>query len=129
MVIESQKVTISKSSEAVAQFASEVANFEQLMPDTVAKFEVTGSDTFKFALQGMPEFELKVIETNQTGVKLVSASDKTPFKLNLNLQNVSEASSDGQFVFEGDFNPMMAMMIKKPISNFLGVLITKLSVI
>lgn len=129
MVIESQKVTFSKSKEEIAKFASEVANFEKLMPDTVTKFEVTSPTTFKFALQGMPEFELKVIDTTANGVQLVSASEKTPFKLNLDLQSSSDNSSEGLFVFAGDFNPMMAMMIKKPISNFLGVLISKLSAI
>ncbi len=129
MIIESQKTIIKKTNQQIVDYVSKIENFQQLMPDTVAKFEVTEKNTFKFALTGMPEFELKVASTTPEGVQLISASDKTPFKLNLNLKSLSTDQTEGQFIFEGEFNAMIAMMIKKPISNFLDVLITKLSMI
>ncbi|MBT3547177.1 MAG: SRPBCC family protein, partial [Flavobacterium sp.] len=35
---------------------------------------------------------------------------------------ISDNSSDVQLQFEGDFNPMMAMMVKKPLTSFIDTL-------
>ena len=48
-----------------------------------------------------------------------------PFTLIANIDTVSENSSDVKLDFEGDFNPMMAMMIKGPISKFIEIIIFK----
>ena len=50
-----------------------------------------------------------------------------PFTLIANIDTVSENSSDVKLDFEGDFNPMMAMMIKGPISKFIEVIIFQIS--
>jgi hypothetical protein len=55
-------------------------------------------------------------------VVLNAASEKLPFSLIAKIDSVSENSSEVKLDFEGDFNPMMAMMIKGPISKFLETL-------
>jgi hypothetical protein len=55
-------------------------------------------------------------------VVLNAASDKLPFSLVANITAVSENASDVKLDFEGEFNPMMAMMIKGPITKFLETL-------
>ena len=50
-----------------------------------------------------------------------------PFTLIANIDTVSENSSDVKLDFEGDFNPMMAMMIKGPISMFIEIIIFQIS--
>ena len=50
-----------------------------------------------------------------------------PFTLIANIDTVSEKSSDVKLDFEGDFNPMMAMMIKGPISKFIEIIIFQIS--
>ncbi len=50
-----------------------------------------------------------------------------PFTLIANIDTVSENSSDVKLDFEGDFNPMMAMMIKGPISKFIEIIIFQIS--
>ena len=59
MKIESQKATVQKSSAEIVAFISDIENFKTLMPESINKFEVTSTDSFRFSLQGMPEFELK----------------------------------------------------------------------
>ncbi|HQX03002.1 MAG TPA: SRPBCC family protein, partial [Flavobacterium sp.] len=51
-----------------------------------------------------------------------AASEKLPFTLTGNITSLSDASSEVQLSFDGDFNPMMAMMIKGPISKFIETL-------
>lgn len=123
MNLESPKVTVEKSAEYLYNALSDVKNFEKLMPETIAKFEVLGDDIFNFGLKGMPEIKLRLKEgVPHSKVNLAAASDKLPFTLTANLDSVSETSTGVQLHFEGDFNPMMAMMIKGPISKFIETL-------
>jgi hypothetical protein len=93
------------------------------MPDNIAKFEVLGDDIFNFGLSGMPEIKLRMKEgIPNSKVVLNAASDKLPFSLIANLTIITNNSSEVKLVFEGEFNPMMAMMIKGPITKFIETL-------
>jgi len=128
MNLESPKVTVEKSSEYLFNALSDVKNFEKLMPESIAKFEVLGEDAFIFGLKGMPEIKLKMKEkTPNSKILLGAASDKLPFTLTANIDTVSENSSAVQLFFEGEFNAMMAMMIKGPISKFIETLAGNMS--
>jgi hypothetical protein len=59
-------------------------------------------------------------------IVLGAASDKLPFTLVTNIEATSETSSSVKLDFEGDFNPMMAMMIKGPIGKFIETLATNM---
>jgi hypothetical protein len=123
MNLESPKVTVEKSAEYLYTQLSDVKNFEKLMPENIAKFEVLGDDIFNFGLKGMPEIKLRLKEgVPHSIVNLAAASDKLPFTLVANIDAISENSSELKLDFEGDFNPMMAMMIKGPISKFIETL-------
>ena len=123
----SKKVTVQKSAEALFDFLCDVKNFEKLMPDTISKFEIIRDDAFVFALKGMPEIALELKEVNSPiQVKLTAISDKLPFTLIGNIEAINELSSDVSLQFEGDFNPMMAMMIKGPITKFIETLSSNL---
>lgn len=123
MNLESPKVTVEKSAEYLYTQLSDVKNFEKLMPENIAKFEVLGDDIFNFGLKGMPEIKLRLKEgVPHSKVNLAAASDKLPFTLVASIDAISENSSEVKLDFEGDFNPMMAMMIKGPISKFIETL-------
>lgn len=123
MEINSKKVKVNKSAEALFDFLKDVKNFEHLMPENISKFETIREDAFVFALKGMPEIALEVKEENTpNSIVLGAISDKIPFTLKGDIQSVSEDSSEVELQFSGDFNPMMAMMIKGPITKFLETL-------
>jgi ribosome-associated toxin RatA of RatAB toxin-antitoxin module len=123
MNLESPKVNVSKSAEYLFDALSDVKKYEVLMPENIAKFEVLGDDIFNFGLKGMPEIKLKMKEkTANSKLILAAASDKLPFTLTMNLTSISENSTDVKLDFEGEFNAMIAMMIKAPITNFLETL-------
>ena len=127
MNLESPKVTVQKSAQQLFDLLSDVKNFEKLMPENIAKFEVIGEDAFIFGLKGMPEIKLKMKEkVAPNKIVLGAASDKLPFTLVANIDSVSDTSSDVKLDFEGDFNPMMAMMIKGPIGKFIETLATNM---
>ena len=127
MNLESPKVTVQKSAQELFDLLTDVKNFGKLMPENIAKFEVIGDDAFIFGLKGMPEIKLKMKEkTAPNKIVLGAASDKLPFTLVANIDAVAENSSEVKLDFEGDFNPMMAMMIKGPIGKFIETLATNM---
>jgi ribosome-associated toxin RatA of RatAB toxin-antitoxin module len=123
MNLESPKVNVAKSAEYLFNALNDVKNFEKLMPENIAKFEVIDENCFEFGLKGMPEIKLvKKGATPHSQVVLGAASSKLPFTLTGNLNAIDAENTEVQLTFEGEFNPMMAMMIKGPITKFIETL-------
>ena len=80
-------------------------------------------DSFIFGLKGMPEIRLVLKEKQEFDkVILGAASSKLDFTLSAIINEMSENSCEAQLLFNGDFNPMMAMMVKSPLQKFIDVL-------
>ena len=123
MNLESPRVSIEKSSQIVFNFLTDVKNFKPLMPEDTIKFELIDDETFLFALSGMPEIVLKKKSfENPNNIMLVAAGGKLDFSLSAIIESISENKSEVQLKFEGNFNAMMGMMIKRPISKFIETL-------
>ncbi len=123
MNLESPKVTVDLSAQQLFDSLCDVRNFEKLMPDSIAKFEVIGDDAFIFGLKGMPEIKLKMKEKMAPNkIILGAASDKLPFTLTAKIESAENNKSQVQLIFDGEFNAMMAMMIKNPINKFIETL-------
>ncbi|MFS4469475.1 SRPBCC family protein [Maribacter sp. 2210JD10-5] len=123
MFIETPSAKVSKNGKETFEFLNDLANFEQLMPENIDKFEVLNENRFLFALKGMPEIVLERKEEVQyTKLVLGAASDKLPFTLTADITEENENSSSVVLSFQGEFNAMMAMMIKTPITNFINTL-------
>ena len=123
MYIETPEKNIAKGDKEVFEFLSDLKNFEKLMPDNIDKFEVLSEDRFLFALKGMPEIVLeRKTQTEFSQLVLGAASEKLPFTLTADITNNSISDTDVKLSFQGEFNAKMAMMIKSPITNFMGTL-------
>ena len=130
MELNSKKVIVQKSASALCAHLSDVKNFEQLMPENISKFEVIREDAFIFAIMGMPEIALEVKEIiSPSKVTLGAISDKIPFTLIGNIEAKDDDTSLIELQFQGDFNPMMAMMVKAPVSKFIETLASNLETI
>ena len=122
MKIKGDKVTVNKSQQETFEFLTDLKNFEQLMPETIQKFEVDG-DSFLFALKGMPEIRLVLKEkTPYSNVTLGAASSKLDFYIIADIFPVDDYTSEVELNFEGKFNMMMQMMVKKPLTAFIETL-------
>ncbi|MBT8317261.1 MAG: SRPBCC family protein [Lutibacter sp.] len=122
MNLESKKTVINKSQKDFFKFLSHLENFEQIMPENNEKFEVDG-ESFIFSLKGMPEIRLVMKEKQEFNkIVLGAASSKLNFSLTAIIDSISENSCETQLLFEGEFNPMMAMMVKKPLQKFIDTL-------
>ena len=127
MKLQSPKAILDKSAENTFNFLSDVKNFKSLMPDNISKFEVLGEDKFLFALKGMPEIVLKKKEvTPHSKIVLGAAGGKLDFSLIADITEIEATKTEVQLTFEGEFNAMMAMMIKGPINKFIETLATNM---
>ena len=127
MNLESPKISLTKSANEVFDFLSNVKNFEGLMPENISKFELLEKDKFIFALTGMPEIILqKKSEEAPKSIVLGAAGGKLDFTLKANITSIEANKTEVQLSFTGDFNAMMAMMIKGPISKFIETLATNI---
>ncbi len=128
MNLESPKTNVEKSTEYIFNALSDIKNFEKLMPENMAKFEVIDENCFEFGLKGMPEIKLvKKASTPNSEIVLGAASSKLPFTLTAKINAISENTTDIQLFFEGEFNAMMAMMVKGPITKFIETLASNMN--
>lgn len=122
MNLESPSKIVEKSAETVYNFLMNIENFETLMPENT-RFEKINDTRFLFALKGMPEIVLDLKEgIPHSKVVLGAASNKLPFTLTGNITEIEASKSEVTLIFEGEFNPMMSMMIKGPITKFIETL-------
>jgi len=122
MNIEGNTITVKKSAKDLYEFLSKLENYKELMPENTEKFEVDG-ESFIFGLKGMPEIRLVMKEqTEYSNITLGAASSKLPFTLSADINEVSENETKAQLKFDSQFNAMMAMMAKSPITNFIKAL-------
>lgn len=123
--IESKTVTVKKSEAELYTELQDFQNFKRAMPDSVVKFE-SDATSFLFGLKGMPEVRLVVKEQREPELILFkSASSKIDFTLACNISAKSENECEVKFEFEGQFNPMLKMMVERPLKNFIENLADK----
>ncbi|MDR3272549.1 MAG: SRPBCC family protein [Flavobacteriaceae bacterium] len=122
MNITGDKVVVNKPASELYEKASNPAGYKDFLPPNISKFEADDNG-FSFAIEGMPEIELKIKEkTLDSKVVFTSAKDSIQFDLSLLIDKVSETSSQAQIIFDGQFNPFISMMIEKPLKNFVKTL-------
>jgi hypothetical protein len=123
MNLESPTVTIEKSATYLYTQLTDVNNFQKLMPSNIDKFEVLTDAIFKFSLKGMPEIKLQLKDSiPYSRIAFSSTSEKLPFNLLIHVNSISDNSCHIKLNFESEFNTMMTMMTKGPISKFIEAL-------
>ena len=126
MEISSSIARVDHSAEQLFSKLSSVETYEVLMPEGAA-FKKIDDSRFRFKLGGMPEIGLTIGDKQPNeSIVLTSSSDKVSFSLRGQLTKISETQTDVQLQFEGDFNSMMAMMVKKPLTQFMESLIANM---
>ena len=126
--IESNKKTIAARYEDIYQFLGDMNHFGELMPEQIENWK-SDTDSCSFRISGMADIALKIVERVPFGKIVVSSDGKTPvsFTMVMHITATSETTSDFQIVFLSDMNSFMAMMVTKPLTNFVNTLARKLS--
>lgn len=127
MKIESDPSIINKPAAEVFSFLSNFNNFQKLMPPQVSNWQSTEDDCY-FTISGMASIGMKITEKVPNSLIKVSSNGKVPFNFTLNiaLTETTPSQTTGQLTFEADLNPMMSMMVEKPLRNFFNLLAGKM---
>lgn len=127
MRIESDKAEVNKPAAEVFAFLSNFNNFQKLMPPQVVDW-TSNEDECHFKISGMASIGMKIIEKTPNSVIKVVSNGKVPFNFTLDifLTEIDPSKTSGQLVFQADINPMMSMMVEKPLRNFFNLLAGKM---
>lgn len=118
--IRAPKQSLEKSAASIYNFLNQLENVEKIMPEDLEHFEMTGDDSFFFILKGMPKIYLKRGETEPPNkLILTSAREKYDFHIGAYIEETGEDTCDVSLDFQGEFNMMLEMMIKSPITNLI----------
>ena len=125
--IESDKVEISISALTIYNSLSDFNNFKKLMPEQVSNWSST-KDECSFTINGMAPLGMKIVERKPYSEIRIVSHGKIPliFDLKVLLTEIGENKTMAQLIFESKLNPMMKMMLEKPLSNFFNMLAGKL---
>lgn len=125
---ESRTGTLSCTPKEVFDFVTDIRNFEQFIPqDSVTNWQ-SARDTCSFTVSmvGTVSVRLEKQEPHNKVIFNGDALKKNDFSLILNINNGLTNSAEVKVLLEAELNPMLKMMAKKPIIQFLEILITEM---
>ena len=121
----SNKRIVSKQPGEVFAFLSNLNNWEKLMPENVENWESTG-ETCRFEIKGTGNLGLRIIEQKEPEYIRLDDNGKAPIKYTF---HVYISPLDGQseifFTIDAETNAFTRMIIERPLTNFLNMLVEK----
>ncbi len=125
--IESDTVQIENSAANIFNYLCNFNNFKQLMPEQVSNWQ-SSEEECTFTINGMATIGMKIVEKTPTTSIRIQSNGKVPFDFTLFvlLTETGPSSCTGRLLFESELNPMLKMMVQKPLSNFFNLLAQKM---
>ena len=122
MKIEGKSATINNDIKGVFNFLTDFNNFEPLMPEQVTDWQ-SDKDSCSFVIQGMANLKLVFESKNPYNYIKLIPEGKVPFQFFMEI-NLAESGIDtiANVSIDADLNPMMAMMAKRPLENFVSII-------
>lgn len=123
--IESRIGTISSNEERVYNFISNFNNFKQFIPaDKLQDYQST-EDSCKFSVPNMGQVGLRIVEKTPFNTVKVSGDGMANQQFNLwvQLKQVGENDTKVKITIKAELNPMLKMMVSKPLQNFVDKLV------
>ncbi|NNF01419.1 MAG: hypothetical protein HKN22_01925 [Bacteroidia bacterium] len=125
--IESETVKVGGSQKNTFDFLSDLNNIGSLMPEQVEDWECDG-EKCSFKIKGMASLGMKYEEKVADSKLVLREEGKSPFPFKLICSiGEGEENCDLQLALEAELNPMMEMLAKKPLKNFLDLLVNEYS--
>ena len=125
--IESKKVEIKRNVEFVYEYLADFTHFSMVANDKIENFKAT-QDRCSFTIKGMTDMGLKIISRLPNESITISNDTDVPSSMPLNFLIIFEFEKLEPYVsgvlvkMELDANPMIAMMVKKPLEKFVNSL-------
>jgi hypothetical protein len=123
MKIESNPVDVQTSATNIFAYLSDFNNFGKLMPPQITNWQST-TDTCSFTIENMATLAMYIAEKIEPTRLVIRSEAPSPFPFDLicEFEELSENSCRSFVQFHADMNPMLAMMVKTPLQNFINLL-------
>jgi len=124
--IQSDKLAIKAPAAALFSFLGDFNRLKDLMPPQISKWEST-VDTCSFNIQGMADIDLRMGEKLPYSLLKIVSEGRSPFQFSMNWKFEEAADvTMTSLSIEAYLNPMLSMMVKGPLQNFVNILVSKL---
>jgi len=123
--IESKKVEIKRNVGFVYEYLSDFTHFSMVANDKIENFKAT-QDRCSFTIKGMTDMGLKIISRMPNESITITNDTDVPSSMPLNFLIIFEFEKIEPYVskvvvkMELDANPMIVMMVKKPLEKFVN---------
>lgn len=127
MKIESTKVEVNASQEAVFDFFRDISNLKHLLPEEkISEWKSTSSEC-SFKAQGALNISL-VQDGNEGGnIVYMKSGVKSPFPFRLSIYMLPNGNkTNGYIEFNGDVNLFLKKIVEKPLTNLFNDMAQKL---
>jgi carbon monoxide dehydrogenase subunit G len=126
--IESRVGVVNASDERIFKFVSNFNNFKNMVPKDTIKDFTSDEDSCKFSVSGVGTIGMKIAEKEPYKLVKITESDSAPIKffLWIQIKKSGENTSQVDVSVEPLVNPMLAMMINKPLKAFVDTLIDQM---
>ncbi len=121
--IESKPIEIQASAKDIFDYLADFNNFGKLMPPQITNWKST-IDTCSFTIQNMATLAMRIKEKIEPTKLVITSEAPSPFPFDLicELEALGDNSCRSIIRFHADMNPMLAMMAKNPLQNFVNML-------
>ena len=121
MKVNTNKVRFEKNQQEAYTFLLDMKNYEQLMPEDTKSFEIHESGKgFTVGVGALPKVGMRLKETVEPSqIVFESPAPAFEYTLTISIDAVDDNSSDVTLDFDGNFNMMIEMMAKKPLTSFI----------
>jgi carbon monoxide dehydrogenase subunit G len=116
--IESKHVEIARPAPEVFAFLQDMNNFQQLLPqERISEWKSDGKSC-SFKVQGAATIGLQLDGGTPGSMVRMKSTDRSPFPFTLDVHLQQDGSTTkAHQVFEADLNPIIKMMVEKPLKN------------
>lgn len=122
---ESRVGKINLPQERIYNFLADFNNLKQYIPsDKISNWQ-SDSDSCRFTVNGMGDVALRTVEKRPCDLIKITGDglNQKDFFFWVQLKEVDASDTRVKLTIRADLNPMMKMMISKPIQKFLDVLV------
>ncbi len=121
-------LTFNADEKKFAGFFSDIGNLKMIMPDEIENWKVEGGQcSFSVKNLGQLKMEKGFVNPKSEYEFISTAESKVDFTLVFRFRKETTETSSGQFEIQTDVNPLIEMMVKRPLMNFVNLLTQNLT--
>jgi carbon monoxide dehydrogenase subunit G len=128
MKIESRIGKIQAPQARVYETVSDFSRIGSMLPADKISDIKADRDSCSFKIENMGNFGMQIIERDPVKTVKIGSSAQVPFKFTMwiQLKELSENETAVKVTLDADMNPMVAMVAKGPLTNFMETLVARL---